>query len=104
MIFSSNKFSSTCLTCFNFFFCFLYPGKSRWTASVDPDFNGTERLDFAWYCKDVFDAKFDLNTNLSHEPVVSEHDTVGIPYVNGVGYVFCRWLLNLEVTIAFPAF
>jgi hypothetical protein len=40
-------------------------------------------MSFVWYCKDVVDDDFNTR-NLTHEPVVSEHDTVETPYANAV--------------------
>lgn len=40
------------------------------SASVDPDFNNTNAMSFAWYCRDVEDAEFQLS-GLAKEPLVT---------------------------------
>ncbi|XP_028408505.1 sperm receptor for egg jelly-like [Dendronephthya gigantea] len=47
------------------------------SASVDPDFDSTDGMNFVWYCKDIDDdAEFNQAT-LTQEPVVSDRDVVG---------------------------
>ena len=60
-----------------------FQGTLNSSASVDPDFDSTDGMSFVWYCKDVADAEFNT-ANLTHEPVVSEHDTVETPSANAV--------------------
>ena len=51
-------------------------------------------MNLAWYCKDVHNAEFNRQ-NLSSEPLVSEHDVIDIPYVNGVSHMFTKCLFPL---------
>ena len=48
---------------------------------MDPDFNHTGGMSFAWYCRDVEDREFQIS-ELDTEPFVSRPDTVPDPDVS----------------------
>ncbi|XP_028413722.1 uncharacterized protein LOC114536576 [Dendronephthya gigantea] len=48
------------------------------SASSDPDFTGTDGMNFAWYCRDVEDKEF-VQSNLTSEPLVSDDDNIVLP-------------------------
>jgi hypothetical protein len=60
-----------------------FQGSLNATGSVDPDFDNLDGINFVWYCKDVADADFNM-ANLTHEPLVSEHDVVETQSANSV--------------------
>lgn len=71
---------------------FQFQGSLNSSASVDPDFDNTEGMNFVWYCKDIDDAEFN-QANLNKEPVISNSDVVGSPNASA-NLVSHGWLIE----------
>ncbi len=59
---------------------------------MDPDIGGNDGMTFVWYCKDVDDAYFNIES-LANEPLVSENDVVRTSLPDAVSNMFNKTLI-----------